>query len=280
MRKYLILGVALGLIFALNAWAATTTISGKVTAINPDSINPNIGSFSLIKNLNWLQRLTSAIFIRPTESPITFQVTENTKFYLRTSQTAGFIEGSFSDLQINDQVNVLTDVKTAYGTIPSNNYIVYTALEVKITGRFIPVTKPISTISPPTTLVSPGNTITIDRALTLELMQDLSDKKMIQVIDSNLHNLYRIIITPQTKLKIGSITEGGDWLNIGLPKLNAEPKTWYDLRWSDFPKLDCTNYAIIKIKGTIRNKTCYTYIDADTVYFYSLNIDPGCPIGQ
>jgi len=135
----------------------------------------------------------------------------------------------------------------------------------------VPLTGP---TSPSTTLVSHDNTITINRALTLGLIQDLPDKKMIQVIDSNLQNLYRIIITPQTKLKIGSITEGGDWLNIGLPKLNAEPKTWYDLKWSEFPK---EGSAIIKVDGIIKDKTCYIYVDADTVYFYSVNVDPGCP---
>jgi len=137
-----------------------------------------------------------------------------------------------------------------------------------------------SSISPPTTLISPGNTITINRAITLQVIQDSPDKKMVLAIDSNLQNLYRIIITPQTKLKIGSITDGGDWLNIGLPKINAEPKTWYDLRWNHFPTLDCLNHAIIKVKGIIRSDICYINIDADTVYFYSLNIDPGCPIGQ
>jgi len=149
MKKYLILGIALGIILALNAWAATTTISGKVTDIQKFTTTntPYIGSFSIIKNLNWLQKLTGAIFNRAIETPITLQVIEGTKFYLRTSATTGFTEGSFQDLKVNDQVNVLTDVRTAYGTLPSNNYTVYTALEVKITGRFIPVPKTIPAIT-------------------------------------------------------------------------------------------------------------------------------------
>jgi len=137
MKKYLILGIALGLIFALNTWAASTTFTGKVTAINQDTTNSNIGSFSIIKNLNWWQRLTGAIFSKPIKSPITFQVTEDTKFYLRTSRTTGFTKGSFADLKVNDQVVVTGE---SPNTTTSNTY---NALEVKITGRFIPVPKPI-----------------------------------------------------------------------------------------------------------------------------------------
>ncbi|MGC8651188.1 MAG: hypothetical protein ACP5RX_01050, partial [Minisyncoccia bacterium] len=132
MKKYLFLSVVLGLVFAFSALAASTTLTGKVTAINIDSTNPNTGSFSLVKNLNWFQKITGAIFSKPQEQPITLQATQDTKFYLRTSSTSGFAEGSFSDLKVNDQVVASADLV--------NN--TYTALEVKITGRFIPSPKP------------------------------------------------------------------------------------------------------------------------------------------
>ena len=311
MKKYLPILALLGILISSFAFAETVTLTGQVTKIE-------VASFTIVKNLNFFQRLTGIIRRLEALQPITINVTSSTKFYLRTSKTAGFTEGSFNDLKEKDRVVVTAD--------KTND--VYNALEVKITGRFIPFPRTIPEIkqcqtdadctwcgmscvnktelagkacpqvtpregtacqcvnnccmvvpltgptSPSTTLVSHDNTITINRALTLGLIQDLPDKKMIQVIDSNLQNLYRIIITPQTKLKIGSITEGGDWLNIGLPKLNAEPKTWYDLKWSEFPK---EGSAIIKVDGIIKDKTCYIYVDADTVYFYSVNVDPGCP---
>lgn len=133
MKKTLILGLVLGLIFAFNAGATTFNIAGRVKEINRDANNPKIGSFTLVKNPNWFQKFTSAIFNQKELALIKIEVTENTKFYLRTTKTAGFTEGSFADLDINDQVVVTADV--------SNN--IYKALEVKITGRFIPVPKSI-----------------------------------------------------------------------------------------------------------------------------------------
>ncbi|MGC9067345.1 MAG: hypothetical protein ACP5HL_02800, partial [Minisyncoccia bacterium] len=119
-----------------------TTLTGKVTAINIDSTNPNTGSFSLVKNINWFQKLREIILMKSQNNPIALQVTTNTKFYLRTSENNleinnnsennGFVEGSFSDLKVNDHV-----VVKAYPTDQ-----IYSALEVKITGRFIPFPKP------------------------------------------------------------------------------------------------------------------------------------------
>jgi len=135
MKKALILGIALGLIFAFTTQAVTLNLTGKVSEIKRDATNPKIGYFSLIKNPNWFQKITGAIFNQRARmlAPVKIEVTEKTKFYLRTTQSASFTEGSFADLNVNDSVVVRADL--------INN--VYTALEVKITGMFIPIPKPI-----------------------------------------------------------------------------------------------------------------------------------------
>jgi len=140
MKKYLILGIILVLLSASISLAdntsdlsSTVTLTGKVSSIEANS-------FTIIKNLNWLQRLTGTISNKPQKQPITINVTEATKFYLRTSRTAGFTEGSFADLKVNDQVVVTGE---SPNTTTSNTY---NALEVKITGRFIPVPKTIPQI--------------------------------------------------------------------------------------------------------------------------------------
>lgn len=136
MKKYLLLAVIMGLILGSNALAAATILTGKVASINPDAANPNTGSFTIIKNINWLEKLTGAFFKKPQNAPITIQVTPNTKFSVRTSKEAGFTDGNFSDLKVDDRVVVSAEETNQ----------TYTALEVKIVGRFIPSPKHIPEI--------------------------------------------------------------------------------------------------------------------------------------
>jgi len=129
MRKYLPILVILGVFISSLALAETTILTGEVTKIEANS-------FTIVKNINWLERLTGLLRKPQPQQPLTINVTSSTKFYLRTSQTAGFTEGSFSDLKEKDHVVVTAD--------KTND--TYTALEVKITGRFIPVPKTIPQI--------------------------------------------------------------------------------------------------------------------------------------
>ena len=124
MRKYLPILVILGVLISSFALAETTILTGEVTKIEANS-------FTIVKNINWLERLTG-LLRKPQPQPIVINVTNSTKFYLRTSQTAGFTEGSFQDLKEKDHVVVTAD----------KNNDTYTALEVKIAGRFIPNPKP------------------------------------------------------------------------------------------------------------------------------------------
>jgi len=125
MRKYLPILVILGVFISSLALAETTILTGEVTKIEANS-------FTIVKNINWLERLTALLRKSQPQQPLTINVTGSTKFYLRTSQTAGFTEGSFSDLKEKDHVIVTAD--------KTND--TYTASEVKITGRFIPSPKP------------------------------------------------------------------------------------------------------------------------------------------
>lgn len=124
MRKYLPILVILGVLISSLVLAETTILTGEVTKIEANS-------FTIVKNINWLERLTG-LLRKPQPQPIVINVTSSTKFYLRTSQTAGFTEGSFQDLKEKDHVVVTAD----------KNNDTYTALEVKIAGRFIPNPKP------------------------------------------------------------------------------------------------------------------------------------------
>jgi len=126
MKRYLPILVLLGVLISSLALAETTILTGQVTKIEANS-------FTIIKNINWLEKLTGLLRKPQPQQPLTINVTDNTKFYLRTSRTAGFTEGSFSDLKEKDHVVVTAD--------KTND--TYTASEVKITGRFIPVPKTI-----------------------------------------------------------------------------------------------------------------------------------------
>jgi hypothetical protein len=129
MKKYLPILVILGVFISSLALAESTILTGEVTKIEANS-------FTIVKNINWLEKLTG-LFRKPQpQQPLIINVTSGTKFYLRTSQTAGFTEGSFSDLKEKDHVVVTAD--------KTND--TYTASEVKITGRFIPNPKPKPTI--------------------------------------------------------------------------------------------------------------------------------------
>jgi len=129
MKKYLPILALLGILISSFAFAETVTLTGQVTKIE-------VASFTIVKNLNFFQRLTGIIRRLEALQPITINVTSSTKFYLRTSKTAGFTEGSFNDLKEKDRVVVTAD--------KTND--VYNALEVKITGRFIPFPRTIPEI--------------------------------------------------------------------------------------------------------------------------------------